>query len=97
MPWTQTNAVMERRKLMTALVTEKLMMVEACRRFGISRKTGYKIVARHAELGMTGLANASRATKTHPNLSSPEVEGAVLRVRKTHPTWLEEDLGHARS
>jgi transposase InsO family protein len=62
-------------------------MVEACRRFGISRKTGYKIVARHAALGMAGLVDASRAPKTHPNQCSPEVEGAVLRVRKAHPTW----------
>jgi len=72
---------------MTALLTRELTMVDACRQFGISRKTGYKIVARHAELGLTGLADASRAPKTHPNQSSPEVEAAVLRVRKAHPTW----------
>jgi transposase InsO family protein len=78
---------MERRKFMTALLRRELTMVEACRRFGISRKTGYKIVARHAALGMAGLVDASRAPKTHPNQCSPEVEGAVLRVRRAHPTW----------
>lgn len=72
---------------MTALLKEDLTMVETCRRFGISRKTGYKIVERHAELGLAGLADASRAPKTHPNQTSPEVEAAVLRVRKAHPTW----------
>lgn len=72
---------------MTALLQRELTMVEACRQFGISRKTGYKIVARHAELGLAGLADASRAPKTHPNQSPPEVEAAVLRVRKAHPTW----------
>jgi transposase InsO family protein len=36
---------------------------------------------------MAGLADASRAPKTHPNQSPPEVEAAVLRVRKAHPTW----------
>lgn len=87
MPWTQTDAVMERTKFMVALLQRDLTMVEACRQFGISRKTGYKIAARHAELGMAGLADASRAPKTHPNQSPPEVEGAVLRVRKAHPTW----------
>jgi putative transposase len=45
------------------------------------------VMARHRERGMVGLADASRAPKTHPNQSSPEVEGAVLRVRKAHPTW----------
>ena len=87
MPWSQTDAVMERRKFMTALLQRELTMVEACRQFGISRKTGYKIAARHAELGMAGLGDASRAPKTHPNQSPPEVEAAVLRVRKAHPTW----------
>lgn len=72
---------------MTALLQRELTMVDACRHFGISRKTGYKIVARHAELGMAGLADGSRAPKTHPNQSPPEVEAAVLRVRKAHPTW----------
>jgi transposase InsO family protein len=78
---------MERRKFMTALLKGDLTMVEACRQFGISRKTGYKIVARHAELGLAGLADAPRAPKTHPNQSPPEVEAAVLRVRKAHPSW----------
>jgi putative transposase len=45
------------------------------------------VMARHAQLGMAGLADASRAPKTHPNQSPPEVEGAILRVRKAHPTW----------
>lgn len=72
---------------MTALLKRELTMVEACREFGISRKTGYKIVARHAEFGLAGLADGSRAPKTHPNQASPEVEAAVLRVRKAHPSW----------
>jgi transposase InsO family protein len=65
----------------------QVTMVEACQQFGISRKTGYKLLARHTELGMAGLADASRAPKTHPNQSPPELEAAVLRVRKAHPTW----------
>lgn len=72
---------------MTALLQRELTMSEACRQFGISRKTGYKIAARHAALGMAGLGDASRAPKIHPNQSRPEVEAAVLRVRKAHPTW----------
>ena len=87
MPWTQTDPVTERQKFVQLMLKGQLTMTEACRRFGISRKTGYKILARHAELGMAGLADASRAPKTHPNQTSPEVEAAVLRVRKAHPTW----------
>jgi len=87
MPWTQTDPVTERQKFMKLLLKGQLTMTEACRRFGISRKTGYKIKARHAELGMAGLGDASRAPKSHPNQTPPEVEAAILRVRKAHPTW----------
>lgn len=87
MPWTQTDPVTERQKFVRLVLKGQVTMTQACEQFGISRKTGYKILARHAELGMTGLADASRAPKTHPNQAGPEVEAAVLRVRKAHPTW----------
>jgi transposase InsO family protein len=69
------------------MLTGRWTMTEACRQFGISRQTGYEVMARHAERGMAGLADASRAPKTHPNQSPPEVEAAVLRVRKAYSTW----------
>jgi transposase len=87
MPWTQTDPVIERQKFLKLVLEGLVTMTDACEQFGISRKTGYKILARHAELGMAGLADASRAPKTHPNQASPLVEAAVLRVRKAHPTW----------
>jgi transposase len=87
MPWTQTDPVIERQKFVKLMYQGLVTMTEACEQFGISRKTGYKILARHAEFGMAGLTDASRAPKTHPNQASPEVEAAVLRVRKAHPTW----------
>jgi len=62
-------------------------MTELCQRFGISRKTGYKMLAKHADLGLAGLRDGSRAPKAHPNQTPPEVEAGVLRVRKAHPTW----------
>ncbi len=87
MPWIQTDAVTERQKFVRLVLKGQVTMTEACRQFGISRKTGYKILARHAEHGLAGLADVSRAPKTHPNQSPPAVEAAVLRIRKAHPTW----------
>ncbi|MCB9871125.1 MAG: transposase [Planctomycetes bacterium] len=72
---------------MKLVLKGQVTMVKACRQFGIRRKTGYKILARHAERGMSGLADASRAPRSHPNQTSSEIEAAVLRVRKAHPTW----------
>ena len=87
MPWIQTEPEMERRKFVEAALRRDDPMAEVCKRFGISRKTGYKMLKRHAELGLPGLRDASRAPKSHPNQTPPEQEAAILRVRKAHPTW----------
>lgn len=87
MPWTQTDREMERRKFVQAAMRREESMRLLCQRFGISRKTGYKMLARHAESGLPGLADGSRAPKVHPNQTPPEKEAAILRVRKAHPTW----------
>jgi transposase-like protein len=45
---------------------------DICRRFGVSRKTGYKWLARYRAYGSVGLNNRSRAPHTHPQAISPE-------------------------
>lgn len=86
MPWHETDPVNERLKFVASLQSG-VSMTDLCARFGISRKTGYKILARYTKFGPGGLRDRPRAPCTHPNQASPEVEGAVLRVRKTYPTW----------
>ena len=71
MPWTQTDPVNERMKFVVALQRGDLSMVEACRQFGISRKTGYKILGRYCEFGLDGLRDQARAPHGHPNQTAP--------------------------
>ena len=54
---------------------------ELCRRFGISRKTGYKWRRRYREKGVTGLADRSRRPEHSPRRSEPAIEKKVLAVR----------------
>ena len=62
-------------------------MTELCAAFGVSRKTGYKILKRFRECGDGGLRDRPRAPAQHPNQTDADVEGLILRVRKEHPTW----------
>jgi len=87
MPWHETNPVNERMRFVVAMQADDLTMAEACRRFGISRKTGYKILGRHAASGPEGLLDRSRAPRTHPNQVAEHIEAELLRVRKAHTTW----------
>ena len=87
MPWHETYPVNERLKFVAAVQAGRLPITELCARFGISRKTGYKILARYERDGPEGLRDRSRAPRSHPNQTACEIEGAVLRVRKAHPSW----------
>lgn len=62
-------------------------MAELCRRYNVSRKTGYKWLDRYARFGLEGLRDESRAPRRHPNQVSPEVIQAVLDLRRRHPHW----------
>jgi len=87
MPWHQTNPVNERVKFVAAAQSGRLSFKDLCEDYGISRKTGYKILERYERDGPEGLRDQSRAPRSHPNQTPMELEGAVLRVRKAHPTW----------
>jgi transposase InsO family protein len=58
-----------------------------CRRHGVSRRVGYKWLARYEEHGRDALADQSRARRTHPNQVEAELERRILWVRAEHPTW----------
>jgi putative transposase len=62
-------------------------MAELCRAFGISRKTGYALVAHYQAEGLDGLKPHSRAPHQHPNGIAEEVCAAVLRAKAAHPSW----------
>ena len=64
-----------------------LSMTEVCRRHGISRKTGYKWLARYQQKGFEGLADESRRPRQSPFKSSELIEQSVLAVRAEHPCW----------
>jgi transposase InsO family protein len=62
-------------------------IAELCRRFDISRKTGYKWINRFLTKGYPGLADLSRRPKTSPNRTSGVLVNAILEVRKLHTAW----------
>lgn len=57
-----------------------------CRAYGISRKTGYKWLARGQE-PEPDFTDRSRRPEGSPTQTAPEVEQAILAVRDEHPTW----------
>jgi len=87
MPWKETDVLKERIKFVTAAMDDSWTMTELCRAFGISCKTGYKLITRFIEEGLDGLNDRSRAPKTNPNKTASEIELLVVQARKMHPNW----------
>ncbi len=87
MPWKETGPMEERMKFISMYLTEEWSLAELCREFGVSRKTGYKWIARYDGEGLDGLKDQSRAPHNHPNAVAPEIETLIVRLRKDHPRW----------
>jgi putative transposase len=77
----------ERVRFIAAVAGGRLGMTEACRIFGVSRKTGYKWLERYKTAGPRGLEDQSRAPKTTPWALSEEDAERLVQARRGHPTW----------
>ena len=58
MPW-KASSVMEERLRFVARLLDGEAMTDVCREFGVSRKTGYKILDRYKAHGLEALSDRS--------------------------------------
>lgn len=87
MPWRTTCAMDERMRFIVEHQRGEVGVAELCRQAGISRKTGYKWLARYREGGPDGLMERSSAPRRRPNAVATTVVEQVLAARAAHPTW----------
>ena len=87
MPWKESSPMDQRTLFMADYLRELFSMTELCERFGISRKTGYKWLARFQDEGPLGLVDRSRRPKSCPHQTPEPIVQAVLKARRHHPRW----------
>ena len=80
----ETNVVDERLDFVRDFASGHWSMTELCERYGVTRPTGYKWVARHQAGGDRGLAELSRAPHTCPHRTSDAVEALVVAARRQY-------------
>ena len=81
MPWQECSTMSLRQEFLALAQNAGVNFGELCRRFGISRKTGYKWRRRYREKGADGLADLSRRPRRSPRRSGAAIEEKVLAVR----------------
>ena len=87
MGWMETCAMDERMRLVIAVEKREESFSALCRRFNVSRKTGYKWLSRYDALGVEGLSDLSRAPHGHPHAIPATIAERCLQVRREHSTW----------
>ena len=78
----------EKIQFIADVLRHTLSIDELCRRYNISRKTGYKWIRRYQADGPAGLrAQRSRRPQNCPHRTAEELEVAIIEARQRHPRW----------
>ena len=76
-----------RQEFVELALHQSVPFADLCRRFGVSRQTGYKWLNRYKKDGIAGLADQSRRPLHSPSITPPALEQHVLGVRARNPAW----------
>lgn len=82
MPWRTWTVEKERARFVVEAELSDLSHAELCRRYDISRPTGYKWLRRYREEGLEGLRDHSHRPRSCPHATSEPVVRRILEIRK---------------
>src|SRR5262245_48327855 len=74
-------------RFIVALRDTEASFTEICAQFGISRKTGYKWLARYEQQGPAALHDERAGPRRPAHTTPDEVIAVLLDARKDHPRW----------
>lgn len=84
---------MDERLKFVARVLDGEKIAALCREFGISRKTGHKIISRYNDSGLEGLTDRSRRPYRHANQLPFQIEKLIVRTKQDKPNWGAPKIG----
>ena len=82
MPWKAVSVMFLRKEFVTLAEVNMMSFSELCRRFNISRKTGYKWLNRYRQEGEVGLGDRSRRPHRIARRISASMEQEIVKLRK---------------
>ena len=83
MPWQEVRPMDQKLLFVADNLRRVTSFSELCHRYGISRKTGYKWVARYQDIGFDGLFDQSRRPLGHPRQTPYAVCKEIIKLRKS--------------
>ncbi len=86
MPWKE-NSVMDERMRFVIRLKDGESMAMLCREFGISRKTGYKMLDRYEECGWAGLSDRTHRPFRCANQLPAQIEAEIVAIKREKSHW----------
>jgi transposase InsO family protein len=93
-PWREISLMSEQLNFIIDCLDRSVPIVEICRRYGISEKTGHKRLRRFREEGIEGIHDRSRARLTHPFRIAPEVIEQILAIKRKFRSYGPKTIRH---
>ena len=87
MAWTDLSPMEQRLELVTLTRSGEFTVTELSSRFGVSKKTAHKWIARYNAGGAKALDDQSRAPTQSPQKTPDDVERLIVKLKRAHPTW----------
>jgi transposase InsO family protein len=92
MPFTIKSIMDQRLEFSILAMKPGSNLSNLCKRYNISRRTGYKWLNRYIDQGLAGLENQNRRPRNFPNQTDQEIEQYVISLRKQDPEWGSKKL-----
>jgi transposase InsO family protein len=86
-PWKVQSSMSLREEFVSFASQPDANIAALCRQLGISRKTGYKWIARSKSPGESPLADRSRRPLNSPSRTCDDIEQQIVALRRKHPAW----------
>ena len=87
MPWKESDTMDQRLQFVHDALSERFHFTELCARYGVSRRIGYKWLARFEQDGQRGLADRSRRPHRCATQIRPALAELLCEFRRLHPDW----------
>jgi transposase InsO family protein len=87
MTWLSTDDKSEKMKFIGDWLKNEFTMTDLCKRYGISRKTGYNLIERYNAEGEGCINERNRAHFSHPYATPKHIVKKLLELKSRYPKW----------
>jgi len=87
MPWKEETIMSLKEEFVARALAKNQTFTSLCAEFGITRKTGYLLLGRFEQEGLSGLLPHSKKPLSSPSKTEEHIEELIIETRIKQPTW----------